>query len=85
MVKWLAVASVALLAFIAVLLGVYVLQTADVYQVRIESPKDLQFEERMNYLGGRGWQPVSCRKKILKEQDFIDGKFDTNFIKRWFH
>ena len=28
---------------------------------------------------------IPLHKKILREQDFIDGKFDTNFIKRWFH
>ena len=26
---------------------------------------------------------IPLHKKILREQDFIDGKFDTNFIKRW--
>ena len=28
---------------------------------------------------------IPLHKKILREQDFIDGNFDTNFIKRWFH
>ncbi len=26
---------------------------------------------------------IPLHKKILREQDFIDGNFDTNFIKRW--
>jgi acetyl-CoA carboxylase, biotin carboxylase subunit len=26
---------------------------------------------------------IPLHKKILNEQDFIDGNFDTNFIKRW--
>jgi acetyl-CoA carboxylase biotin carboxylase subunit len=26
---------------------------------------------------------IPLHKRILKEPDFVAGKFDTNFIKRW--
>ena len=26
---------------------------------------------------------IPLHKRIMNEADFVDGKFDTNFIKRW--